>query len=790
MAKNTKKPNNYVKFFDSVSFQPLSEDLGKVKDFYTSNLSANKPLRIRIAATHAGKVTRNNGFYLPDKMRKGATSFLAQYAKPIQLHHGDEIDPIGRVKEASYIDLSGSIRNSVLDTAHQQDLKDFDSFVSGKLSWKDAISFVCERLLISDKTTPAIADDPNFEGLGYVELVAEITDPDAIQKILDGRYLTGSVGAITNAAVCSVCKQDWAEDGRCDHTPGQLYDNTKCVIIAGDLSYDEYSFVNRPADRHSKVIEVNVNGIQDFVHLENSVPEKQQPDRVPEITFVVVDQVELYTGMSDGHYHSYSIDPVGNGFTSIHEDHRHEIRDGKTLVMDNHTHSLMNTGSMEDKQKMTFKNAFAAVSKLERFKDKKGLEDAVKKLLDENKKIEGFDEKKLLELLDAALGTTPPAEPSIVIPVLDKVLEFFGADTYKEIVGDDPWGAEYAEMMFGLLEDVTDENREKITKEVKDAKLSSSQRKALGSSTFCGPGRSFPVPDCAHYTAALRLIGRYKGPGDKDSIRACVMRKGKRMGCTSDAVQDSDKKTVEVTSSEFSLDFFDNYSDSQLIQLVDGLQSALKERNIECTSCKQEAAKILELEAQIKILQAVVPVTITSDQSTELKVTVNTLTSRLEAAHKEIKYLHEDIDNLQDSVSDAHTTTRDLRVSRLLDLKSLSGEEFTRDSVVKELQSKSSFELDEMLKDHATKVDIQQITDRLKSGMARNPEGKVTDPTLLDKTKINQPSMEDSIESAKMKSIKNRYMQLRGQLNGQSKADAYLEQLRATGVIASVNSIK
>lgn len=65
-----------------------------------------------------------------------------------------------------------------------------------------------------------------------------------------------------------------------------------------------------------------------------------------------------------------------------------------------------------------------------------------------------------------------------------------------------------------------------------EAKLSSAQRKKLPTTAFCGPDRSFPVHDKAHVTAALRLLGRYKGPGDKGKIRACIMRKARAMGMT------------------------------------------------------------------------------------------------------------------------------------------------------------------------------------------------------------------------------------------------------------------
>lgn len=64
-----------------------------------------------------------------------------------------------------------------------------------------------------------------------------------------------------------------------------------------------------------------------------------------------------------------------------------------------------------------------------------------------------------------------------------------------------------------------------------DAKLTEEKRKSLPGSAFCGPNKSFPVPDCAHAMAAHRLIGRYKGPGDKNKILSCVGRKAKAMGC-------------------------------------------------------------------------------------------------------------------------------------------------------------------------------------------------------------------------------------------------------------------
>lgn len=63
-------------------------------------------------------------------------------------------------------------------------------------------------------------------------------------------------------------------------------------------------------------------------------------------------------------------------------------------------------------------------------------------------------------------------------------------------------------------------------------RLTPAARKKLSAGTFCGPGKSFPVPDCKHWWAALRVLPKYKGPGDRSKIKACIQRKGKELGCT------------------------------------------------------------------------------------------------------------------------------------------------------------------------------------------------------------------------------------------------------------------
>jgi hypothetical protein len=244
-------------FSDELSMRVVShtkENLETIKDGITSGTS--KGLRVKIHATHAGLVTRNNGLYLPDRMRAAVSTWTDNYAKPIQVHHDDESDPIGRVISARYVDTTDQTieryRSSNLrDSANLSDRKFWDNFTSEKTSFISKVRIV--------KMLDSLLQDKNNQGLGYIELDVLITDPVAIQKVLDGRYVTGSVGATSNKAVCSICDKNWVDEGRCGHKPGAIYDGKKCVLIAGDLSYDEYSFVNTPADKYSGVVHIEQN---------------------------------------------------------------------------------------------------------------------------------------------------------------------------------------------------------------------------------------------------------------------------------------------------------------------------------------------------------------------------------------------------------------------------------------------------------------------------------------------------------------------------------------------------
>jgi hypothetical protein len=57
-------------------------------------------------------------------------------------------------------------------------------------------------------------------------------------------------------------------------------------------------------------------------------------------------------------------------------------------------------------------------------------------------------------------------------------------------------------------------------------KLSTKQRHDLPASAFCGPNRSFPVPDMAHVGPARAFINRaHLSASERAQVLACVARK-------------------------------------------------------------------------------------------------------------------------------------------------------------------------------------------------------------------------------------------------------------------------
>lgn len=647
--------NNIIRFRDytDIEVKPSEE----VSDFLNSGSVGNATsLTVSVAATHSGRMTRNKAIYLPDRMRGSAHTWTAQYPKPILVHHDDIKDPIGRAANAEYIDTSNMVRDKlsgldltkIKDSANS-DLSIFDKFVAGKLSQSQAgdyINFLLQDNVLGNRDNP---------GLGYINLTMSITDKEAIEKILDGRYLTGSVNATTDSAVCSICKQDWAgSDGACEHTPGKEYEDKTCVLIAGDFIYDEYSFVNKPADELSRIIKIG----------DSVIEVDEQRDAKTQKSFILLDSVTQ-----------------------------------EELPM-----------SLKDK----------LISFLKEYDNKEKLADS---LIDfaKNEEITWTDKDEELEaqVTDVLTRFNDANNP---------VKQFYG-DAYNGIIGDSATDGEvYAVRMHAYA--VTFASN---ADEVRDATLTANERNSLSPSSFAGP---FPCHDKLHALVARKSVLSYTAD-DKAKLSKIIDRKCARLG-------------VDEKKDKFDVEYFDKYEDVELAQMYDGIVSSLKERKLEV-----------------------------NEDDVQLNDKVTDLTSKLSDTQDQIKSLQSDVENLENSLADSAEKLRGLQLERIKDYKTLNGENFDPTKIEDEYKGKTTEEFETIIKDYSTEVDVTKISEKIRSGLARDPKNtNLQDPTgKKDNTEI----LEDKKLIQQL--ILNKYMELRFKPNGQQLADNFLRSYEKRGLV-------
>lgn len=197
----------------------------QITDSANSNTLPDK-LNVVVEATHTG-INRNKVNYSYESLSKSTDSWTKNYSKPVLLNHDSHSDPLGRVKSADF-------KQSVINP---------------------------------EKHT--------------IQLNLEITNKAAIERFLDGRYRTFSIGGYTDSATCSVCNKDQMTDGFCGHQRGKTYDGKECFWNLGAMEYDEISVVNSPADVHAQAISLSVvgeDGQEDSVPSDSTEPTGDNDD--------------------------------------------------------------------------------------------------------------------------------------------------------------------------------------------------------------------------------------------------------------------------------------------------------------------------------------------------------------------------------------------------------------------------------------------------------------------------------------------------------------------------------
>jgi hypothetical protein len=206
----------------------------KINPDYFSIEDSNKPksIRVKIEASHAGKININNVFYTPKALRQGCESLVKPYTKMLQkCHYSKSVGPIEKSYYVDSIDTSSSLYQNISNASTPAAL----------------VSSVHEYLNSEHSKK-------NNKGLGSMFLEGTIHDEQKIVDILDHNAGFVSIAGDSKSAFCSICS---SVAGICTHKPGLTYNKRKAFVIVDSSELDHVSFEEDPADRetHTYVIE-------------------------------------------------------------------------------------------------------------------------------------------------------------------------------------------------------------------------------------------------------------------------------------------------------------------------------------------------------------------------------------------------------------------------------------------------------------------------------------------------------------------------------------------------------
>ena len=169
------------------------------------DLSESAPIKIRkdsllveVEGIHV-TTTRNLHDYTAEALKSCIKSWTVPYRRPVLMHHDEKGGKIiGRVLSVEY-------------TEHN-----------------------------------------TFSGTGALVFTIHVPDEQGKQQILDGLLETVSIGVIVKRAHCSICGQDLAVEGLCEHEKGEYYNGKQCRWVIDQMEAKEISYVHVPSDKFAK----------------------------------------------------------------------------------------------------------------------------------------------------------------------------------------------------------------------------------------------------------------------------------------------------------------------------------------------------------------------------------------------------------------------------------------------------------------------------------------------------------------------------------------------------------
>lgn len=201
-------------------------------------------LKLKITATHAGRINGNKVFYTPRSMREGVGTLVKPFNKHLQKGHNGKA--VGVITDSIYIDHSDKY----------PELQDIYLRMENATTNQDLVSAV------KDLVNHEIAQEDSFEGLGVTEVKATLYDKNFIKDLISGENQGKvSIGGESDNTLCSVCASPFRQNHR--HKRGSTYNGEVCFAIYDKMTLDHVGFTSNPADFDTNTTILDNENIQD-----------------------------------------------------------------------------------------------------------------------------------------------------------------------------------------------------------------------------------------------------------------------------------------------------------------------------------------------------------------------------------------------------------------------------------------------------------------------------------------------------------------------------------------------
>lgn len=202
MALEVKEEVSAVIFYKNVNGMDVQEAAAPALAFQpVSSAMSPDSIMVDIEGIHS-IVTRNFTYYTPECLKKSAPYWTSPYERPVIMHHNDRDGvQIGRIKAAEYMESTRAKSPGLL--------------------------FTCN-----------------------------IGDEAGIKGVKNGTLSTVSIGAVIHKATCSICGQNIATEGECEHQRGRKYEGKLCYWLMEDMEPKELSYVIVPSDRYANTVKI------------------------------------------------------------------------------------------------------------------------------------------------------------------------------------------------------------------------------------------------------------------------------------------------------------------------------------------------------------------------------------------------------------------------------------------------------------------------------------------------------------------------------------------------------